>query len=101
MAIGRRATDVHITKTIVGLRQLDLRHFLPEKELYLPKAITLPKPWPEILLAYGGEKFFAEKLGVNKTTIYRWAHKHSKMSLATQNEVKRLAKAKGIKFESL
>ena len=67
----------------------------------MSKTITLPEPWPEILLAYGGKKLFAEKIGVNEATIYRWAHKHSKMSLATQNEVKRLAKAKGIKVDIL
>jgi hypothetical protein len=67
----------------------------------MPSPITLPKPWPEILKAYGGRKLFAEKLGVNENTIYRWAHKRSKMSLATRSEVIRLAKAKGIKFESL
>ena len=67
----------------------------------MPKPVTLPKPWTEIVNAYGGRRFFAEKMGVSEITIYRWAHKESKMSLATQNEVMRLAKAKGLKIEKL
>ncbi len=67
----------------------------------MSKILTLPKPWLEIVSAYGGRGLFAEKLGVNGTTVYRWAHKLCRMSLATQKEVKRLAKAKGINVDKL
>lgn len=67
----------------------------------MPKPVTLPNPWTEIVNAYGGRRSFAEKIGVSEITVYRWAHKMSKMSSATQKEVIRLAKAKGLKIERL
>lgn len=67
----------------------------------MPKPVTLPKPWTKIVNAYGGRRCFAEQMGVSEITVYRWAHKESKMSLATQKEVIRLAREKGIKIERL
>ncbi len=67
----------------------------------MTKPVTLPAPWTEIVNAYGGRRSFAEKIGVSEITVYRWAHRKSKMSPATQREVIRLAKAKGLKIERL
>ncbi|NQY01293.1 MAG: hypothetical protein HRT70_09265 [Flavobacteriaceae bacterium] len=61
-------------------------------------ALSLPKPWLELVEAYGGKKKFAKLIEVNESTIYRWAHRQTDISKLARIELKRLAKEKGIEF---
>ena len=61
-------------------------------------SLSLPSPWSDLVEAYGGKKSFAKMIEVNESTVYRWAHRRTRLSKIIRRELIRLAEEKGIEL---
>jgi transcriptional regulator with XRE-family HTH domain len=60
------------------------------------RAITMPAPWGDLFKSVGGQKRLADKLGVSKSTVGKWATDVHRVPAIVKKELLRLCKYYGI-----
>jgi len=68
-----------------------------EEKKRLGRPIKKPMPWGELYRKEGGEGELAQKLGVSKSTIGKWAIGVHRVPELAKKELLRLCKKHGIK----
>lgn len=61
------------------------------------RPITTPSPWGELYQSVGGQKELADRLGVSKSTVGKWATNVHRVPELARKELLRLCKHYGIR----
>lgn len=61
------------------------------------RPITMPAPWGELFRLVGGQKKLAERLGVSKSTVGKWATDVHRVPVLAKKELLHLCEQYGIK----
>jgi transcriptional regulator with XRE-family HTH domain len=61
------------------------------------RPITMPAPWGELFKLAGGQKKLAERLGVSKSTVGKWAADVHRVPVLAMKELLHLCEQHGIR----
>jgi hypothetical protein len=60
------------------------------------RPISVPSPWGDLYRVIGGQDLLADKLGVSRSTVTKWARNVHRVPALARKELLRLCKKHGI-----